>query len=607
MSPRQEPFVEYIARDGSPSEAPVDHFVLSDKSRVAARTDDLFSDQPGTELVSHEESIDLIASSAATYYPSIFSDNPTLPPNDSPSYPPSNFAGEPAWGISDDEFAQHLSSSVTRPDLTEFLKGVEIPNSTQFNALLGLSEALVSGAKQPFISWSPRVYRQYDNRAHRPSTSRSTHSNFNSPASFMSTGTPGSYMTARSNFNSPDFIDYAISVDGQQKLGTIAELWPEHNPPASNNTLSTLSNDYRSCLRDNGLMPPPGSEINWSGKGQHVEFSSTEEIPIQVLSHLGSSISATVDKVQCKRIILARKMMRCTKNWKAVHALREVEHLHKLRHFHIVQLVGSYLQGRTFSILMYPAANYHLGTFLEDTIDNMDDLGFQKRIEFLASTLSCLSSAVAYIHTNTTKHMDIKPANVLVRLLEKQEKTYGLQQTNWRVYLADFGLSTSFSPQDHSQTDRPTARTAKYCAPEVYNYESHDRSADIFSLGCVFLEILSVICRKSPNEFADFRSAENEDDESFRGNLDRVLEWVGLVLRPCVDSYWRYGNGVSELLDKIPPMLQRDPKFRPSAHEICALFSSLDLKTSPFARRVCCSRSPESYVAAQHLKLLIEP
>jgi serine/threonine protein kinase len=254
---------------------------------------------------------------------------------------------------------------------------------------------------------------------------------------------------------------------------------------------------------------------------------------------------------------------------------------------------------------MYPAADYHLGTFLEDTIDSMYSPGFWHRRRFLASTLSCLSSAVAYIHANTTKHMDIKPANVLVRLLEKQENTYW---TEWRVYLADFGLSTSFAPQAHSQTDEPTARTAKYCAPEVYHYEPHGRSADIFSLGCVFLEILSVFFRKSPNEFADFRSTENKGDESFRGNLDRVLEWVDRVLRPCVVSHWeninaRYGSlDQSIFLDKITPMLHRDPKVRPSAHEICNLFSFQEVGMNEFARKPCCSLLPESYVAtSDHL------
>jgi serine/threonine protein kinase len=441
----------------------------------------------------------------------------------------------------------------------------------------------------------------------------------------MSASTPGSYKTARSNFNSPAFFDCTISADGQRKLGTIPELLQEElNPPAPIGPFAKISNDYHSYLMEKGLMPPLDEEINWSGKGQHVEFSSTEDVPVQVLSHLGSSISATVDKVQCKRIILARKMMRCSRNWKVADALREVEHLHKLRHFHIVQLVGSYLQGRTFSILMYPAADCHLGTFLEDTTENIDELQFVKRQVFLASTLSCLSSAVAYIHAHTTKHMDIKPANVLVRKVDippysgssplaNTNTGFSFQEyTVWRVYLADFGLSTSFAPHDHSQTDKPTARTAKYCAPEVYDYEFHGRSADIFSLGCVFLEILSVVCGKRPHEFADFRSAENEDDESFRGNLENVLEWVELVLRPY-SWFYKALNGMglrytdrSKLLDEIIPMVQRNPKVRPSAHEICNFFSSLNLQGSPFAEKGCCSRAPESYVAAQHIKSLIE-
>ncbi|KAF1836863.1 kinase-like protein, partial [Decorospora gaudefroyi] len=103
----------------------------------------------------------------------------------------------------------------------------------------------------------------------------------------------------------------------------------------------------------------------------------------------------------------------------------------------------------------------------------------------------CLTSAVAFIHGRTTKHMDIKPQNILIREIGSSPFDPG-----WRVYLADFGLSRSFTSQDHSQTDGPTSRTPRYCAPEVYKSERRGRSADIFSLGCVFLEILTVYRRK---------------------------------------------------------------------------------------------------------------
>jgi serine/threonine protein kinase len=149
-------------------------------------------------------------------------------------------------------------------------------------------------------------------------------------------------------------------------------------------------------------------------------------------------------------------------------AIREVYHLQNLRHFHIVQPVETYLQGRNFSVLMYPVADTHLGRFLEDTLDTDMWISFKRR-EFLASTLSCLTSAMAFIHQHKTKHMNIKPQNILVRRVH-----ISIHEHGWRIYIADFGLSRSIAPQDHSETDGPMSRTPRYCAPEVYSHEKED-------------------------------------------------------------------------------------------------------------------------------------
>jgi serine/threonine protein kinase len=173
---------------------------------------------------------------------------------------------------------------------------------------------------------------------------------------------------------------------------------------------------------------------------------------------------------------------------------------------------------------MYPVADCHLGTFLEDTFDLRDSHSTQHMIRlcFLASTLNCLTSALDHIHEHVTKHMDIKPQNILVR-----KGSSGVN--DWRVYLADFGLLRSFVSQDHSQTDGPTSLTPRYCAPEVYNHELRGRSADIFSLGCVFLDIITVCDGKDLHDFADFRSGES-GDQSFHANLEKVQEWVSGVI-----------------------------------------------------------------------------
>jgi serine/threonine protein kinase len=224
---------------------------------------------------------------------------------------------------------------------------------------------------------------------------------------------------------------------------------------------------------------PSKNEPNWSGKGQHVEFSHEENVPLDYITHLGSSASAVVDKVRCKRIFFARKLLRRPRKWTGTEAFNEVEHLSRLRHAHIVQLVGTYVQDRVFAILIYPAAEHDLNDFMDDIFNPHHSTSeLESRIKALASFPACLISALAYTHSQNTKHMDIKPANILVKKLSKLADT-GSVQCLWRVYLADFGLSRNFT-SDNSQTDGPTARTARYCAPEVFLCEARGRAADVF-------------------------------------------------------------------------------------------------------------------------------
>ncbi|KAF2005055.1 kinase-like protein [Amniculicola lignicola CBS 123094] len=425
------------------------------------------------------------------------------------------------------------------------------------------------------------------------------------PMSMMSANTPSSFVSARSTFNSPAYIFHSPF----EPIREIVSMTP---PPVTRGPIGKLNEDYRQYLENNNILLPQDKEINWSGKGQHLTFVPQEVVPLKVISHLGSSRTATVDKVKCKRIILAKKTMRCSRVFSITDGLREVEHLHKLRHFHIVQLVGSYLQARNFSILMYPAADYHLGTFLEDTAE-MVELGpsrddpstklrtmnnssseFDRRRIFIFSSLGCLASTVSYIHAHTTKHMDIKPQNILVRRV-RPSNSRAVNDGPWRIYLADFGLSKSFEETGHSQTDGPTARTPKYCAPEVYNFEPRGRASDVFSLGCVFLEMLAVYFDIHPQNFADFRRGDDENvesDDSFRSNLDRVSEWIRDRQSQCSFD-WQ-----ERTLDNVSEMIKKDPADRPTAADVEGYFKSEKL-SEHFFSKWCCGQDPEPYVAAE--------
>ncbi|KAI9856806.1 MAG: hypothetical protein M1813_008743 [Trichoglossum hirsutum] len=335
---------------------------------------------------------------------------------------------------------------------------------------------------------------------------------------------------------------------------------------------------YIKSLRRRRLISPPSKELNWSGRGQHVEFGKSESLPLKERPRpIGKGSTAIVDVVLCRRIRLARKSMICNRNLTLATILHEVEHLQQLRHCHIVQLVGTYLQGRTLAILQYPVADFNLTDFLEYVAEGNADGGVRAS---LTLHCGCLVHALDYIHANTIKHMDIKPRNILVKQLVGKNNEY-------RFYITDFGISRSFTEQ--SQTDGPTARTPMYCSPEVYNGDLRGRQADVFSMGCVLLEMWTVWAGQSLDSFAEFRS--NEGDESYRTNLPRVLQWIDLlgeeVLklgptdRRCANGQDRSPVG----LGAIRRMLDEDPRGRPSAKELKDAFPS----------NMCCDSGPEPY------------
>ncbi|KAI9800792.1 MAG: hypothetical protein M1833_003209 [Piccolia ochrophora] len=187
--------------------------------------------------------------------------------------------------------------------------------------------------------------------------------------------------------------------------------------------------------------------------------------------------------------------------------------------------------------------------------------------------------------------MDIKPQNVLLRRITtgSEAVSYGIY-----LYLTHFGISKHFASNQHSQTDGLIARSRKYCAPQVYNSEPRGRSAHVFSLGCVFVEMETVMRAKSLEEFADFRagdSCEDADcDDSFHANPDAVRRWIALLQKiiPGGTDH-RFGRW-TERLRTIEAMLDASPEKRPLASEVLARLG---------APRPCRTGDRETYEAAQ--------
>lgn len=95
-----------------------------------------------------------------------------------------------------------------------------------------------------------------------------------------------------------------------------------------------FSSAWLQYLASLDIIRLPVEEQDWSGRGQHVEYSAADEdnIPLTSAKIIGHSNSAVVDSVRCRRIRLARKRIRTHRRLKKEEAVKEVQHLEKLQH-----------------------------------------------------------------------------------------------------------------------------------------------------------------------------------------------------------------------------------------------------------------------------------
>lgn len=344
---------------------------------------------------------------------------------------------------------------------------------------------------------------------------------------------------------------------------------------------STVSrSSWYELLRSENLIPEPLNEKDWSGRGEHAEFKPNEWskildiLPVEGL--LGTSATAVVESVRCRRILLARKTIRCTRRMKRADALKEVQHLKKLEHSHVVQVVGTYTFKEDFAILLYPAAEHNLETFMDSIIaesSGRGDFRNQERTKLMLHAMSnffgCLAHTIEFLHRNATKHMDIKPKNLLIKDMRHKSS-----QKTYKIYIADFGITRSYERAADAETDSPTSFTRMYAAPEVVDQRKRGLRADIFSLGCVFAEMLAVLSQwdresKRADLFAIISSDQNSP-RSYQANHLPVAQWLREIGKLNTD------NSLCPELFLLPcrviGMLDPDPTRRPSAEMVASWF-----------------------------------
>ena len=362
---------------------------------------------------------------------------------------------------------------------------------------------------------------------------------------------------------------------------------PDDESPEEPTLLRRQSSDL--ALTYQTQIPSSLPKFDWTGqnRGFHVTYESEELVPMSSIATLGSGSSGIVEAVRCNGRPLARKTIRLFPGRFRSRSIQEtirteIAVMRRLSHRHVTQLIGTYSTKRSFSMLIYPVCQYDLKQLMEECEEmrqQQSAAGVQRArwIRITAKrSAQCMAQALEYLHENQVRHSDIKPSNVLYKISRNGGAAH--------VYLTDFDISKMV--EDYTETGTtgiPRAFTRQYAPPETLNAERRGRSIDVFSLGCIFKEILAMLlCAEAyPTgrylPYAQYLNEFHAEVESL-GNHNGVVEGLRIPRRQ-----------ITRFADLIISMTQEIPDDRPLAADVAQWLGAND----------CCYLEPED-IADDH-------
>ncbi|CAF3746967.1 unnamed protein product [Rotaria sp. Silwood1] len=256
-----------------------------------------------------------------------------------------------------------------------------------------------------------------------------------------------------------------------------SQLKTKENPYDS----GSISDDGQPTeVNDTSLDSPPPGTIATQKRRTTKNITSKSSIPKDGGLFIPESVSIAITLFKSSSFVIGKRRASSRENKHRILSIDinevkilecEINIYKQLNHERIVRYHGAVRTEDYLQIFM----EYMTGGSVREQILNYGALTEQLTKKYTKQILEGL----IYLHKNRFIHRDIKCANIL-------------RDISGNIKLADFGTSRRLiAITNQNQPDSGTIGTAHWTAPEIIQGSIFGRKADIWSLGCTVVEMLT--------------------------------------------------------------------------------------------------------------------